>query len=92
MLQSNFNHPHRRKNILNGDWVLVSPQRTNRPWQGEIAEAARQIRALNMIRIVICVLEINEPMENLIRNIKIPLSLQMISQLLLESNERFQFK
>ncbi len=45
MLQSNFNHPHRRKNILNGDWVLVSPQRTKRPWQGEIAEAARQIRS-----------------------------------------------
>jgi UDPglucose--hexose-1-phosphate uridylyltransferase len=31
------NHPHRRKNILNGDWVLVSPHRTNRPWQGEIS-------------------------------------------------------
>lgn len=26
--------PHRRRNLLTGDWVLVSPQRTDRPWQG----------------------------------------------------------
>lgn len=25
---------HRRKNQLNGDWVLVSPHRNNRPWNG----------------------------------------------------------
>lgn len=25
---------HRRRNALTGDWVLVSPQRTQRPWQG----------------------------------------------------------
>ena len=37
MLQYNFNYPHRRKNILTGDWVLVSPHRTDRPWQGEIS-------------------------------------------------------
>jgi UDPglucose--hexose-1-phosphate uridylyltransferase len=30
-------YPHRRKNILTGEWVLVSPQRTNRPWQGEVS-------------------------------------------------------
>ncbi len=31
----NYNKkPHRRKNILTGEWVLVSPQRTMRPWQG----------------------------------------------------------
>ena len=29
-----FQKPHRRKNILTGDWVLVSPQRTQRPWNG----------------------------------------------------------
>jgi UDPglucose--hexose-1-phosphate uridylyltransferase len=26
--------PHRRLNVLTGDWVLVSPQRTLRPWLG----------------------------------------------------------
>ncbi len=30
--------PHRRKNILTGEWILVSPQRTQRPWQGEVAK------------------------------------------------------
>lgn len=28
-------HPHRRLNILTGEWVQVSPHRTNRPWQGK---------------------------------------------------------
>lgn len=28
-------HPHRRLNILTGEWVLVSPHRTKRPWQGK---------------------------------------------------------
>jgi UDPglucose--hexose-1-phosphate uridylyltransferase len=26
--------PHRRHNALTGEWILVSPQRTKRPWQG----------------------------------------------------------
>ena len=30
-------YPHRRKNILTDEWVLVSPHRTQRPWQGEVA-------------------------------------------------------
>ena len=28
-------YPHRRYNILTGEWVLVSPHRTQRPWQGK---------------------------------------------------------
>lgn len=31
-------NPHRRKNILTGEWILVSPHRTQRPWQGEVAK------------------------------------------------------
>jgi len=30
------NRSHRRRNALTGDWVTVSPQRTERPWQGEM--------------------------------------------------------
>ena len=29
-------HPHRRLNALNGDYVLVSPHRAKRPWQGQV--------------------------------------------------------
>ena len=30
--------PHRRLNILTNEWVLVSPHRAARPWQGEVAK------------------------------------------------------
>jgi len=38
------NYPHRRKNILTDEWVLVSPHRTQRPWQGEISKSEAETR------------------------------------------------
>lgn len=36
-------HPHRRRNPLTGDWVVVSPQRTERPWQGRAGDRADDV-------------------------------------------------
>ncbi|MDB6030694.1 MAG: galactose-phosphate uridylyltransferase [Verrucomicrobiales bacterium] len=35
MLFSPEQHPHHRFNPLTGEWILVSPHRTQRPWQGQ---------------------------------------------------------
>lgn len=32
----NFEIPHRRLNVLTGEWVLVSPHRARRPWLGQV--------------------------------------------------------
>jgi UDPglucose--hexose-1-phosphate uridylyltransferase len=32
-------HPHRRLNVLTGEWILVSPHRAKRPWRGQTESA-----------------------------------------------------
>jgi UDPglucose--hexose-1-phosphate uridylyltransferase len=34
--------PHRRYNPLTREWVLVSPHRTQRPWQGQVEEVSKE--------------------------------------------------
>ncbi len=36
--------PHRRLNPLTREWVLVSPQRTDRPWQGQVEKRVEPAR------------------------------------------------
>ena len=36
--------PHRRLNPLTGEWVLVSPHRALRPWQGQVERPAAEAR------------------------------------------------
>jgi len=33
---SSQEHSHSRQNLLTGEWVLVSPHRARRPWQGQV--------------------------------------------------------
>lgn len=37
-------HSHRRYNILTGEWVQVSPQRSKRPWQGQVEKIEQEKR------------------------------------------------
>jgi UDPglucose--hexose-1-phosphate uridylyltransferase len=38
-METLFEKPHRRLNLLTGEYVLVSPHRTKRPWRGMVDEA-----------------------------------------------------
>ncbi|HEY0796688.1 MAG TPA: UDP-glucose--hexose-1-phosphate uridylyltransferase [Acidisarcina sp.] len=40
MPNATLQFPHRRYNPLRKEWVLVSPHRTDRPWQGEVNPAS----------------------------------------------------
>jgi UDPglucose--hexose-1-phosphate uridylyltransferase len=39
-----FAAPHRRLNPLTGEWLLVSPHRTARPWQGQVEDTPAERR------------------------------------------------
>jgi UDPglucose--hexose-1-phosphate uridylyltransferase len=39
-LSQSLQFPHRRYNPLQREWVLVSPHRTARPWQGEVGQSS----------------------------------------------------
>ena len=39
-MKNSWNKPHRRFNPLLREWVLVSPHRTERPWQGKLDPAS----------------------------------------------------
>lgn len=47
-------HPHRRYNPLSRDWVLVSPHRTKRPWQGQVEKLPPDTRPVYDAQCYLC--------------------------------------
>ena len=53
-LSSFSDQPHRRLNILTGDWVLVSPHRTKRPWLGRQETRLLETRPAHDPKCLLC--------------------------------------
>jgi UDPglucose--hexose-1-phosphate uridylyltransferase len=47
-------HPHRRLNLLTGEWTLVSPHRTKRPWQGKVEDLPNDNRPIYDEKCYLC--------------------------------------
>lgn len=54
MTSPSLDTPHRRFNALNGDWILVSPHRTKRPWLGKQESAAVEVRPEHDPKCLLC--------------------------------------
>lgn len=48
------NYSHKRYNILTGEWVLVSPHRAKRPWQGQEEKITNTKRAVHDKNCYLC--------------------------------------
>ena len=54
MKQNLQKYSHRRLNILTGEWVLVSPHRNKRPWQGQEEALTKETKTIHDSNCYLC--------------------------------------